>query len=376
MKFLHTSDLHIDKMWGNMKLIGEQRKILKQIIDIAVDKKCDAVIIAGDVYDKRIPSADAMTVFDEFISCLYEKNLQAYIISGNHDSNERVAYLSGMIENRGIHICGNFSGHTEVIRTKDEYGELFIHMLPFIKPSDVRKFYPKNKIVTYDDAVRIVMENSEFDESARNIIISHQFVTGSKTCDSEVFAVGGLDNISAEIYSGFDYAALGHIHTPQHVFSENIRYSGSPLKYSFSEVSHKKSVVIVEMLEKGNIKTEKAELIPDRDVRDLTGTIEELENMPYTTDYVRVTVTDEDVPPDTRINLQEHNFPYMLKFIVKNSKNAYNVTTAEDTDTVEHMTPEELFIAFYRSMNNDVMPSDEHIAVMREIIEEVEDRRK
>lgn len=373
MKFLHTSDLHIGKRMNGVSLLGDQKNVLDQIVGIAASEKCDAVIIAGDVYDKANPSAEAMALFDSFLWNLSELSAEVFIISGNHDSPQRVDYLSEFMSRSGINICGGFCGKTETYRLTDEYGDVCIHLLPFIKPSSVRSFYPEEKIETYDDAVRIALAHSEIDSSERNIIISHQFVTGAQTCDSEVFAVGGLDNISAENFQDFDYAAMGHIHGPQYVLRPHIRYSGSPLKYSFSEVMHKKSVTIAELREKGNIEIRTVELSQEHDVREVRGSMDELMEMPYSEDYVRVTATDDYVAPDARISLRTV-FPNMMKFAVENSKSVSEITM-DVNDSVEKKSPLELFSDFYRMMNNDVPPSEEHITLLQKIIEGIDDEK-
>lgn len=367
MKILHTSDLHIGKRMNDINLLDDQRRILLSIAGIAEETLCDAVIIAGDVYDKPNPSADAMALFDEFLHELSDRNIKVFVISGNHDSLQRVSYLSDFIRDKGIYVCGSFSGTTEKIILKDEYGNIAFHLLPFIKPQNVKAFYPDEKIETYDDAVRVTISHSGIDTSIRNIIVAHQFVTGAEICDSEVFAVGGLDNISAECFSLFDYAAMGHIHGPQHILRPEIRYSGSPMKYSFSEANHRKSVAIVEIREKGSMTIDTVPLSSPHDVREVNGSMEELMNLPYSEDFVRVTVTDESVPPDARISLKTV-FPNMMKFVIENSKTKREYTS-DDNDDIERKTPCELFCDFYSLMNNDVPPSEEHIALIRNIIE-------
>lgn len=371
MKFLHTSDLHIGKRLNDISLIGDQQYVLSQICKIACEKECDAVLIAGDIYDKANPSADAMTVFDNFLISLVDKNIPVYIISGNHDSRQRLAYLSGLVRQSGIYVCDGFSGLLDTYSVSDGYGEICIHLLPFIKPVDVKRFYPDAIIETYDDAVRTVLENSEIDVSVRNVIVSHQFVTGAALCDSEELAVGGLDNISADNFRNFDYAAMGHIHGPQNILRKEIRYSGSPLKYSFSEAGHNKSVTIVELREKGCVDINTVPLDSPHDVREVRGGMEELMNLPYSEDYVRVTVTDESVPPDARVSLLTV-FPNMMRFAIENTRTAEEFSI-DDSIGIENKTPCELFCDFYRLMNNNVSPTGEHIALMEKIIERLSD---
>lgn len=367
MRFLHTSDLHLGKRLNDINLLEDQKETLRRIVKKAEDHMCDAVLIAGDIYDKTNPSAEAMNAFDSFLQDFTERNIPVFIISGNHDSQQRVAYMSGIARRSGVYICGGFDGRLSTYALEDEYGKLYVHLLPFIKPADVRKFYPDKQIETYDDAVRIVIENSEIDPGVRNVIVAHQFVTGAEICDSEIFAIGGLDNISAGNFDIFDYAAMGHIHGPQYVSRPEVRYSGSPLKYSFSETNHRKSVTIAELREKGCVEISTSELGFIHDVREVRGKLDELMEQPYSEDYVRVTLIDENVPPDARVSLQTV-YPNMMRFAVENSKTG-EVFDNDGGADVESRTPLELFSDFYRLMNNDVPPSEEHIALIEKILE-------
>ncbi len=367
MKFLHISDLHIGKRLNDVSLLDDQQKVLMQICEIAAEECCNAVLIAGDIYDKANPSAEAMTVFDGFLLALSKLNIPVFIIAGNHDSQQRISYFSQLVSDRGIHVCGSFNGTLSTYRLEDGHGELFVHMLPFIKPSDVRKFYPDKNIETYDDAFRTVIESSPIDKSLRNVIICHQFFTGAVTCESEIFAVGGLDNISAESLNDFDYAALGHIHGPQYVMRPEVRYCGSPMKYSFSEANHRKSVTIAELHEKGNVEIKTVALESKHDVREVRGALDEIMEMPYSEDFVRVTVTDESVPPDARISVLTV-FPNMMRFVIENSKTG-DVVVDEDFSDIENESPTELFCDFYSLMNNGVAPTDEHIELIEKILE-------
>lgn len=367
MKLLHTSDLHIGKRFNGVNLIDDQKYALEQICDIAVEKECDMIVIAGDVYDRINPSAEAMALFDSFLLSLSEKKIPVYIISGNHDSQQRVAYLSGLVRTNGIYISDSCSGTLETYSAADEYGEIRIHLLPFIKPVEVKRVLPDAKIETYDDAVRTVINNTAIDTSVRNVIVCHQYVDGASLCDSEERPVGGLDNISADIFNKFDYAAMGHIHGPQHIKRPELRYSGSPLKYSFSEASHRKSVTIAELREKGNTIITTVPLSSIHDVREVRGRMDELMNMPYSEDYVRVTVTEENVAPDARVSLLTV-FPNMMRFAVENYRTG-GIIEKTITTVVEKKSPEELFSDFYRLMNNDEAPSQEHITLLKKVME-------
>lgn len=371
MKFLHISDLHIGKRLNDVSLIDDQRFVLEQICGIAEKTACNAVLVAGDVYDKSNPSADAMTLFDNFLAGLAEKKIPVYVISGNHDSRQRVSYLSGLVKQSGIFISESFVGKAEKYVCEDEYGVLNVYLLPFIRPIDVKKYYPDDKIESYDDAVRIVIKNTEIDPSERNVIVCHQFVTGASVCDSEEFAVGGLDNISSDIFNDFDYVAMGHIHGPQHISRPQVRYSGSPLKYSFSEAKHVKSATIVDIKEKGDVEITTEPLGFLHDVREVKGGMKELMELPFSEDYVRVVVTDESVAPDARVSLLTV-FPNMMRFAVENSHTMAEYSI-EEAEGIENKTPTELFCDFYRLMHNNEEPTAEHIALIEEMIERLGD---
>ena len=304
MKFIHLSDLHIGKRVNEFSMIEDQEYILKQILKIIDDEAPDGVIVAGDVYDKPVPSAEAVELFDDFIVRLSKRDLPVYIISGNHDSPERLAFGNRLMAASGIHFSSVYNGAAERFELTDEYGTTAIYMLPFIKPSHVRRFYPDDKIESYTDAITVAVREMQVDQNYRNIIITHQFVTGAERSDSEELSVGGTDNVDASAFDGFDYVALGHIHRPQNVGSETIRYCGSPLKYSFSESPYEKSVTVVELKEKGNTSVRTVPLTPMRDMVELKGTYDELtlksfyENTSYREDYVHITLTDEEDIPD------------------------------------------------------------------------------
>lgn len=374
MRILHTSDLHIGKRLNDVNLIEDQKYVLEQIINIAENQKCDAVIIAGDVYDKSNPSAEAMTLFNDFLMSLSERKIPVYIISGNHDSQERVAYFSGFARNMGVYISDGCKETPDVYTLEDEYGKVNICLLPFIKPVEARRILPDRKIETYEDAVRELISNVEINESERNIMVCHQYVTGASLCDSEELAIGGLDNISAELFDKFDYVAMGHIHGPQKIERETLRYSGSPLKYSFSEANHKKSVTIADFKEKGEITVTTVPLKFLHNVREVKGGLVQLMDMPYSEDYVRVTVTDENVVPDARISLLTV-FPNMMKFAVENSKTAGQAEEIE-LSSVEDRSPTELFCDFYKFVNNNEPPTQEHIALFNEAMEGLGEDKK
>lgn len=368
MKFLHLSDLHIGRKLNEYSLLEDQKNILDQAAEAAENQNCDGILIAGDIYDKPSPSAEAMDLFDSFISRIAELKKKVWIISGNHDSAGRISYYSEIIRHSGIYVPDRFSG---TLQSFDAGENITIHLLPFLKPGMARSFYPDTNIKTYEDAVKTVIENSDIDKNRINIIVSHQFITGGVTCDSEDFAVGGLDSVSASVFDDFDYAALGHLHKAQRCGRETIRYAGSPLKYSISEEEHKKSFTIADIRDKNNIEITQIPVSLPHDVRTAKGTLDELMDMEYTEDYIKAVVTDEIVPPDARITLRSV-FPNMLRFCVENSKTQFEYDVKSDFKS-DSMTAAELFREFYAFQNNGVYPSPAQTELVTKIFDRLED---
>ena len=250
MKFIHISDLHLGKRVNEFSMLEEQKYILQQVLDTVQNEAADAVLIAGDIYDKPVPPAEAVVLFDTFLTRLSQMKKEVFIISGNHDSAERLSFGSSLFTAEGIHIAPVFEGNMEKVSLWDDAGEVCVYLLPFIKPSTVRRFYEED-LTDYTKTVQTVIEHTPVDTSKRNVLVAHQFVTGAGRCDSEEVSVGGLDNVDASVFEPFDYVALGHIHNAQHCSRESVRYCGTLLKYSFSEVNHIKSITVVEVKEKG-----------------------------------------------------------------------------------------------------------------------------
>ena len=246
MKFVHLSDLHLGKRVNEYSMLEDQEYILTKIINIIDDEKPSGVIIAGDVYDKSIPSAEAVQMFDDFLTRLAKRNLQVFVISGNHDSPERMSFGSRLMDQSGIHISQVYNGQIEPFAMEDDHGAVNVYMLPFVKPAHVKRFSDES-IESYTDALRVTIAEMNVNQSERNILITHQFVTGAMRSDSEDVSVGGSDNVDVSVFDNFDYVALGHIHSPQNCTSERVRYCGTPLKYSFSEAKDNKSVTVVEL---------------------------------------------------------------------------------------------------------------------------------
>ena len=371
MKFLHLADLHLGKQMNDIPMLADQEAILEQILSIAAEEKADAVLIAGDVYQRFAPQAEAMTLFDSFLSRLTERGVKVFVISGNHDSAQRISYFSSLVRGAGVYVTEAFDGRLQRVTLRDGDGDINVWMLPFLRPAQVKRALPEEKIATYQDAVAAVIRRAQIDPKERNVLICHQFITGSELCDSEEHAVGGLDNVDASVFDDFDYVALGHIHKPQRVGRDTLRYAGSPLKYSFSETKHKKSVAVVDMQKKGYVQVRTVPLYPLRDVREITGLMDEVMRMPYSEDYVWITIRDELPPPDARVTLSV-NFPNMLKFSVQNSRTKYDVDVLAQK-SMENKSVTELFSDFYSLQNNGQTPGEKHLQVLDRVIRELEE---
>lgn len=373
MRLIHLSDLHIGKRVNEFSMLEDQEYILTKIINVIDAEKPDGVIIAGDVYDKSVPSAEAVQLFDDFLARLAERKLTVFVISGNHDSAERIAFGSRVMNSSGVYMAPVFNGHITPIGIEDQYGLVNIYMLPFIKPAYVRRYYPELEIETHNDAVKTVINSLKIDTGLRNVLVCHQFVTGAVCCESEELSVGGLDNVDSSIFDGFDYVALGHIHGPQKIIKETVRYSGTPLKYSFSEVNHKKSVTLIELTEKEKIHIQTVELIPKRDLRQIKGSYHEITAKEYykdtnTDDYMYVTLTDEEDIPDV-IGKLRSIYPNIMKLDYDN-KRTRNSNIIYGAEQVEKKTPLELFEEFYEKQNNQLM-SEEQRKFSLELMEKI-----
>ena len=361
MKFLHISDLHIGKKVNEKSMIDEQEHILDQICGLTASYKPDAVLIAGDVYDKAVPSGEAVMVFDRFLTGLSGLCDHIFVISGNHDSAERMAFGARLMDSRGIHLSPVYNGSAEPVTLTDEYGDIDIYMLPYIRPANVRHCLPeeeKDEVCSYDAAVRKAVGRMGVDPRKRNVLVTHQFVTDAVRSESEDVNVGGIDNVDASAFDAFDYVALGHLHRPQDCGDERIRYSGSPLKYSFSEVNDLKSATLVTLEEKGVLKRELLPLMPLHDWHDLKGTYEELTAREYyagtawTEDFVRITLTDENDIPDAigKLRTIYHN---LMELRYDNRRTRSGATVIEGSTGAEEKTPLELFTELYVKQNGD-----------------------
>ena len=373
MKLIHLSDIHLGKRVNEYSMIEDQEYILKRIINIVDDEMPDGVIIAGDVYDKSVPSAEAVQLFDDFLVRLAKRKIEVFVISGNHDSPERIAFASRIMDASGIHMSPVYTGEIVPISMHDEYGEVTVYMLPFVKPVHVRRFC-EDEITTYTEAVKHAVLKMNINPDNRNVLVTHQFVTGARRSESEEISVGGTDNVDAGVFDEFDYVALGHIHSPQNCGSDKIRYCGTPLKYSFSEARDKKSVTVVEIAEKGNVTYRTVELVPKHDLVELKGTYAELtlksfyENTTWQDDYTHITLTDEEDVPDA-IGKLRTVYHRLMKLDYDNKRTRSNAEISGAAD-IESKSPLELFSDFYALQNNQLM-NEEQTVFMQELIQNI-----
>ena len=374
MKLIHLSDIHLGKRVNEFSMLEDQAHILKKILAVVDEEKPNGVLIAGDVYDKSVPSTEAVQLFDDFLVRLAKRKLPVFIISGNHDSPERLSFANRLIDAVGIHLAPVYSGVVEPVTLSDEYGPVNVYMLPFIKPAHVRGFFPDTEITGYSDAVAAAIGRMNIDKTQRNVLITHQFVTGAQRSDSEELSVGGTDNIGAEVFCDFDYVALGHIHGPQNMDSGRIRYCGSPLKYSFSEAAQQKSVTVAELKEKGTLEIHTVPLIPRRDMVELKGSYQQLtlresyENTTYQEDYTHITLTDEEDIPDAVAKLRTvyHN---LMKLDYDNTRTRHSAAIS-GAENVETRSPIALFAEFYE-LQNGLPMSAEQTELVASLIEKI-----
>lgn len=377
---MHLADLHLGKRVNGFSMMEDQEYILNRILEIMEEEQPDGLLIAGDVYDKTIPPAEAVRLMDDFLTAVAEKHVPVFLISGNHDSAERVAFGHQLMQGSGIWISPVYDGTIRHHTLGDRWGEVNIYLIPFLRPSVVRSFFPDVEIEDYTDALRTIIEDLQVDTSRRNVVLAHQFVTAAgalpETCDSEQLSVGGLDRVDGSVFSPFDYTALGHLHGPQRVGSETIRYAGSPLKYSFSELHQKKSVTVAELRAKGETEIRQIPLQPRREMIELRGTFEEIleearkKGEPQT-DYYHMILTDETDVVDALSRLREY-YPNIMLLDYDNRRTR-SQKEVEQLDRVEERTPGELFAALYEQQNGQEMDSDrkEYLdGLIREIWEE------
>lgn len=363
MRFIHLSDLHIGKRVNGFPMLEDQRYILEQILEKTKESAADAVIIAGDIYDKPVPSAEAVDLFDDFLVGLTKLGVMVFLISGNHDSAERISYAGRLLRESQVYISPRFEGTIHPIQVSDDYGIVNVYLIPYIHPSLVRNAWPEEKIGSYDDAMRVLLEKSGADPNARNLAVAHQFVTAGgqspEETDSEEKHVGGLDNVDASAFDAFDYVALGHLHGPQRIGRDTIRYAGSPLKYSFSEEKQNKSITLAELKEKGKVTYDLLPLEARRDLRTVRGTFEEVTSPEFTArrkgdDYYRVILTDENDVPNALSRLRRRFYENLMILEYDNTRTSSDVRI-EAEEGEEEKEPIEVLGDLYQMQNGREM---------------------
>lgn len=378
MKFLHLADLHLGKRVNGFSMLEDQAHILRQILAILDDEQPDGVLIAGDVYDKSVPSVEAVGLLDGFLTELRARGVPVLLISGNHDSPERLAFGGRVMDSCGIHISPVYDGALAPVTLQDAFGPVHVWLLPFVKPAHVRRWFPDADIESYTDAVAEAVAHMDIDTAARNVLVTHQFVTGGARSGSEELSVGGTDNIDSGVFAPFDYVALGHLHGAQHIGRETIRYAGSPLKYSFSEARQHKSVTVVTLGEKGDVQVRTVALTPLRELREIRGSYDELtarsfyEHTTYRSDYLHLILTDEQDVFDAMSRLRTI-YPYLMTLDYDNARTRAAGGMSVPAET-ERRTPLELFEALYQRQNHRPMSEVQraYIAQLMEQIMEVQ----
>lgn len=378
MKFLHLADLHLGKRVNGFSMLEDQAHILRQILAILDDEQPDGVLIAGDVYDKSVPSVEAVGLLDGFLTELRARGVPVLLISGNHDSPERLAFGGRVMDSCGIHISPVYDGALAPVTLQDAFGPVHVWLLPFVKPAHVRRWFPDADIESYTDAVAEAVAHMDIDTAARNVLVTHQFVTGGTRSGSEELSVGGTDNVDSGVFAPFDYVALGHLHGAQHIGRETIRYAGSPLKYSFSEARQHKSVTVVTLGEKGDVQVRTVALTPLRELREIRGSYDELtarsfyEHTTYRSDYLHLILTDEQDVFDAMSRLRTI-YPYLMTLDYDNARTRAAGGMSVPAET-ERRTPLELFEALYQRQNHQPMSEVQraYIAQLMEQIMEVQ----
>ena len=371
MKFLHTADLHIGKRVNEFSMLEDQKYVLGQMLKIACDVKPDAVLIAGDLYDRSVPVGEAVSLLDDFITELAGRGIAVCAVSGNHDSPERLSFGSRIMRKSGVHIAGIFTGQMPKVTFCDRFGEICVYLLPFLKPAAAEPFFGPENTGSYFDAVSAAISSCDIDAAKRNVLVAHQFVTAKGTqpqrCDSETISIGGVDNVDFSAFSPFDYVALGHLHGPQRIGRDTVRYSGSPLKYSFSEARQEKSVTVVELGEKGKTEITRIPLMPLHNMREIKGPIEELTSPEIASqgdcrDYIRAVLTNENEITDAVGKLRAV-YPNIMRIDFENSRTAGGDSATSASGDVENKTPAELFGEFYKSLNNAELSQGEKLKI-------------
>ena len=376
MKLIHLSDLHLGKRVNDFPMLEDQAYILERILEIIDAEQPEAVLIAGDVYDKTIPSSEAVALLDDFLVKLADRSLAVLLISGNHDSPERLAFANRLMEGRGVYIAPVYHGEVTPVTLEDVHGLVDFWLLPFLKPVHLRRFFPEEGVESYTDAMACAIRHMPLDPARRNVLVTHQFVTGAERCESEEVSVGGADNVDASVFAPFDYVALGHLHGPQSIGEERVRYCGTPLKYSFSEVRHQKSVTVIELEEKGTLNLRAVPLTPKRDMVELRGGFAQISSPAFYEQvdrdaYVRVILTDENDIYGAMGQLRSI-YPNLMRLDYDNPRTRSGTAELEEADVKRN--PLELFEEFYQQQNHQPM-SEEQRGYLAELLEAIQEER-
>lgn len=376
MKLMHLSDLHLGKRLIDYSLIEDQQYILDQIIDIAERERPDAVLIAGDVYDRAVPPVEAVRLFDGFMDEITRRGIALLIISGNHDSEDRLAYAGRQLRKSGVYISPVYDGKIDRVTLSDAFGDVNFYLMPYVHPENVRRYFEDREIANANDAAAAILGSLGADFGGRNVILSHQFIGGGETSDSERRSVGTLEDVDAALYAGFDYVALGHLHKPQNIGRADgtMRYSGTPIRYSRSELYTDKSVTMVELGAKGDVRVRELPLAPLRGMRELKGSFDELMAAGPAPgaeeDFYFIVLTDAEDIPNAAVRLRE-TFGHVLELSYDNARTRSEVT-ADMPENIEEKSPEELLRELF-SKQNGVEMSDEALAFVREQMKKIEE---
>ena len=370
MRFLHLSDLHIGRRLNGFSLLEDQRAVLEEALAMA--SECDAVLLAGDLYDKAQPSAEAIRLMSDFLVRLSRMEKLVFAVSGNHDSAEQVAYCRELLGACGVWVSPVFDGTLSCHTLQDEWGEVCMWLMPFLRPASVRPFAPDVK--TYEDAVRFALSTADLNDGRRHVLVAHQYVSGAEVCESEMRLIGGIDQVGLGAFDGFDYVALGHLHSPQQLDGGRVCYAGSPMPYSLSEEKQRKAALMITLQQKGSLSVEKHPFHPRHVLRTVTGTLAQVSDPEnYSEDYVYAVLTDEGTLMDP-LGALRLTYPRLIGMRIQNSRTNEEAAAIENIDA-ESLSPLEHFSAFYEAQNHQQSLDERRIAMMKKIIEEAEGKR-
>lgn len=359
MRLLHCADLHIGRRLFGFSLLEDQRHALCAIATLAREREVDAVLVAGDVFDKPVPSESAVAVLDDFLTALQQQGTAVFLIAGNHDSADRLQFMSRVLHKAGVYIAGTFTGTVPCVRMQDGYGPVDVYLLPYLRPLEVRPIFPNRELNTHEDAVRAALSTVSHEEDVRRVLVAHQFVSANGEAllrsDSEAASVGGLDCVDASVFSGFSYVALGHLHGAQRVGSETVRYAGSPLQYSFSELTQQKSVTLIE-LGANDVTTELLPVPALHPLREATASMEELMQADGSEDYLHVMLTDQEEVPNAMQRLRER-YPNLMHLSYFNRQE--HMAPDWSPQPIAAKDPVEQFMEFYLLQNGQEITLDE-----------------